>query len=144
LIVVSDAGALIDLADAECLDILHRIFEEVIIPIEVFAEVFQRRQRVKPKWIKICSADKPENLECFTKMRLAVDDGEAAAIAVARELDLPVIMEDKAGMLQCERYRVEYFSLYRVLNEKLPPKECSRVIDAVRQRTGKLLCEPEF
>jgi len=144
LIVVSDAGALIDLADAGCLDVLHQIFNEVIIPDEVFNEVFKRRPRVKPKWIKVASAQAVASVELFTKMRLAVDDGEAAAIAVAHERDLPVIMEDKAGMLQCERYRVRYCSLYRLLNERLSAKQCASVIDTVRQRTGKLLCEPEF
>jgi len=120
------------------------MFDEVIIPEEVFREVFGRRSRVKPKWIKIRSAESAESLSLFAKIRLAVHDGEAAAIVVALELGLPVIMEDKAGIIQCERHRVEYVSLYKLLNERLSAKRCETIIATVRERTGKLLCEPEF
>jgi predicted nucleic acid-binding protein len=144
LIIVSDAGALIDLADADCLEILHEIYEEVIVPLEVFEEVFKRRIRVKPKWIKIRSAEKADVLKVFSKIRLAVDIGEAAAIAVALEIGVPVIMEDKAGMLQCELHKVEYVSLFRLLHEKLPAKKCAAVLESIRNRTGKILNEPEF
>lgn len=143
MIVVSDAGALIDLCDSGCIEVLHELFEEVFIPEEVFGEVF-KRGRAKPKWIKIKSTEDVAALAAFAKMRLAVDDGEAAAIALAMELRTAVIIEDKAGMIQCERHRVGYLSLFKLLNDRLPPKRCAAIIEAIRSKTGKLLCEPEI
>jgi predicted nucleic acid-binding protein len=145
LIVVSDATALIDLIDGDCIAVLNNLFDEVIIPQEVFCEVFEARHgRHKPRWIKIRSATSAAALKNFATMRLAVDRGEAAAIAVAFELGLPVIMDDKAGVIQCELYRVESFSLYSLLKERLPASRFKKIVDLVRERTGKMLCEPEF
>lgn len=145
MIIISDASPLIQLADAGCLDVLREIFEEVLIPPEVHSEVFQqRRQRAKPKWIKIKSAEQATTLALGAKIRLAVHPGEAAAIAVAIELDFPIIIDDKAGIGQCNHHGVKCFLLYGVLKKHLTEKRLNEIMKTVRDKTGKVLCEPDL
>ncbi len=111
--IVSDSSALISLLDCGEIAILGIAFTEVIIPEEVENEVFKRprRLRQKPKFIKIRSITAYETLAMFNRLRGQLDPGEAAAISLARQLDLDVIMDEAIGQSVCASEGVGFRSL---------------------------------
>lgn len=87
--VVADTTCLIALERIDKLDLLQRLFSSVIIPPEVTREF-----KTPPEWLTIQSSS---NRDVLASLRLQVDDGEAAAIALAHELKLRIILDDRAG-----------------------------------------------
>ena len=96
---ISDASPLISLGDTGHLDLLHALYEVVYISEEVFDEVFRNRGRVKPSWIKVVSLTKPQTLARFATLSKDLGKGEAASIALAEEMGLPVYIDDEAACL---------------------------------------------
>lgn len=88
--VVADTTCLIALERIDKLDLLQRLFSSVIIPPEVAREF----KTPPPEWLTVQSAS---NLNILTSLRSRVDDGEAAAIALAHELKVRIILDDRAG-----------------------------------------------
>lgn len=87
--VVADTTCLIALERIDRLDLLQRSFSSVIVPPEVAREF-----RTPPEWVTIQSSS---NHSVMASLRLLVDDGEAAAIALAHELKVRIILDDGAG-----------------------------------------------
>jgi len=97
---VSNAGPLIHLAKIGRLNLLKEIFEEIIVPRIVKAEVIDRgRQKGKPDafiignadWIKVVEDPPDANL---LAEKAGIHCGEAAAILLARSLKVPVLLDD--------------------------------------------------
>jgi len=129
---ISDASPLISLSDTGHLDLLHTIYETVYIPEEVFDEVFRNRGRVKPSWIKVVSLTKPETLARFAQLLKDVDKGEAAAIALAAEMELPVYIDDEAAYLIAKAAGVTVVRTHDLLrtlcdSRKLRPAKAKQV-----------------
>jgi predicted nucleic acid-binding protein len=115
LIVISDASPLIALFDCDEIQLLETAFDEVIIPQEVEQEVFRRGQlRVKPRFIKIHTLEGAA-LGDFVRLRQVLDLGESAAVALAIEKQLPVMIDEEAGRGICEREGVQFISLAEVI-----------------------------
>jgi predicted nucleic acid-binding protein len=87
--VVADTTCLIALERIDRLDLLERSFSSVIIPPEVAREFGTALD-----WLEIRS---PSNHRVLASLRLQVDEGEAAAIALAHELKVRIILDDGAG-----------------------------------------------
>ena len=97
---VSNAGPLIHLAKIGRLNLLKEIFEEIIVPRIVNAEVIDRgRQKGKPdafiienaRWIKVVEDPPDANL---LAEKAGIHLGEASAILLARSLKVPVLLDD--------------------------------------------------
>jgi predicted nucleic acid-binding protein len=88
-LVVADTTCLIALARIGQLDLLQRLFFSVIIPPEVAHEFSN-----PPEWLTVKSCSQ---VDVLATLKSQVDEGEAAAIALAFELNLKVILDDKAG-----------------------------------------------
>lgn len=86
-IVVSDSTCLIGLERIHRLDLLPAVFERVWIP-SVVAEEFGQ----SIPWLHVKAPVNTDLVESFETM---VDRGEAAAIALARELHCEVILDDR-------------------------------------------------
>ena len=85
-LVVADSGCLIALARIEQLDLLQNLFDEVVVPEAVWAEVTQARPEASgaaqiraQTWLRV--ADAPADVT--RSLALMVDLGEAEAIALA-------------------------------------------------------------
>jgi uncharacterized protein len=87
--VVADTTCLIALARIGQLDLLQRLFVSVIIPPEVALEF-----NTPTEWLTVKSCSQ---VSVLASLKLQVDEGEAAAIALAHELNLKVILDDRAG-----------------------------------------------
>ncbi len=105
MLIISDSSPLICFIKINRLDILQKLFSEVIVPPIVYEEV----QRIKPlgfevdeflqaQWITV---QKPTNETLVSDLSLKVDDAEAEAIALAKEIapDFLLIDERKGTSL---------------------------------------------
>ena len=99
MIVVSDTTALTTLLKAGLESILPRLFGEVLIPDEVARELL-RFHATLPDWCRVEAAREGCLLDA---LRLAIDAGEAEAIALAHDRKADVILlDDKKGRRQAE------------------------------------------
>ena len=97
---VSNAGSLIHLAQIGRLNLLKEIFNEIIIPRAVKAEVIDKgKEKGKPDaflidavdWIKVM--DDPANADQLAE-KVGIHRGEACAILLAKSLNVPVLLDD--------------------------------------------------
>lgn len=88
-LVVADSACLIALEQIGELQLLAKLFDEVIIPPAVECEF-----GVAKPWLKVIT---PANQTAVDSLKLLVDEGEAEPIALAVEHSLPVVLDDKAA-----------------------------------------------
>jgi predicted nucleic acid-binding protein len=93
---VADTTCLIALERIGKLDLLQSLFFSVIIPPEVAREF-----KNPPEWLAVRSSS---NANVLASLKSQVDDGEAAAIALAHELNLAVILDDRAGRSAAKQF----------------------------------------
>jgi uncharacterized protein len=84
--VVVDSTCLIGLERIGRLDILQALFDPVIVPPEVAREF-----GASLSWLKVAA---PANQTLVSALKMLLDDGEAAAIALASELGHRIILDD--------------------------------------------------
>jgi predicted nucleic acid-binding protein len=94
--VVADTTYLIALERIGKIDLLPKLFLSIIIPPEVAREF-----KTPPEWLTVKSSS---NVSVLASLKSQVDDGEAAAIALAHELNLKVILDDKAGRSAAKQF----------------------------------------
>lgn len=145
MIVVSDAGPLITLFDGKSIEVLREMFEVILIPSEVYEEVFNSgHPRAKPKWIQIARLDDADCLALWSKLRQVVHKGEAAAIPLARQHDVQILIDDQEARAYCDIHHVPCLSLHEALEMYLPPKRFRAVLESVRRESGVIICKPDF
>ena len=90
MIIVSDTSTLSGLLLINRLELLGEVYDEVIIPKVVFDELlvledfgYEMTPVHEATWLKFAE---PSNKELEEKLKLVLDKGEAAAIALAQEL----------------------------------------------------------
>lgn len=86
---VVDAACLIGLERISRLDILPQILEPIFATPTVIAEFGST-----PAWVRV---ETPANRGLVAALNLAVDPGEASAIALAMEKGIRVILDDEKG-----------------------------------------------
>jgi len=86
-IVISDTSTLILFQKIEHLDLLNKVYGELITTPEIAAEYGE----TLPKWIKIQSVSDKKYQEI---LETQIDSGEASAIALAKELDDVLLLLD--------------------------------------------------
>jgi len=99
-IIIADAGPLIAFARLQRLSLLPQIFGRVLVTTIVLNESAGRsnflespliQQAVNSGLLELCT---PPDFSAFVQ---EIDAGEASAIAMARESECGVLMDDKAG-----------------------------------------------
>ena len=124
-IVVSDSSTLILLVKSEIINELLDLVI-IIIPSQVYHEIEEGKRKQKPdafvideliekKLIKI-KIPKEEIVKSIEKL-YNLDKGEIYAIALAKELNTDIWIDDKEGMLVCKKLYLNYFTAMMVLNE---------------------------
>ena len=92
--IVSDSTALIILFDLKRVELLENLFKELyIIPI-VLEEISVKYPIVLPPFMKVVKLEDKELFHSLTKL---LDLGESEAIALAKEKNLSLIMDEKKG-----------------------------------------------
>jgi uncharacterized protein len=112
MIVVSDTSPITALLTVGHIDLLSKLFGEVIIPVEVHCELLRLHPSL-PTWIKVERVASPENTLAF---RALVDPGEAEAIELAKELNADrLLIDDYKGRRLAEREGVAVIGLLGVV-----------------------------
>jgi predicted nucleic acid-binding protein len=118
MIVVSDTSPLRYLVLIRAIDVLPRIFGEVVIPPAVAAELTHPNTPTAvrpwfssmPTWIKIQA---PRRVDVIDR----IDPGELEAIALALELDADrLIMDDNAGKKAAKRLGITTIGTLAILD----------------------------
>jgi predicted nucleic acid-binding protein len=142
--IVADASPLIALSDGGFIDVLRLAFDEVVIPERVHREVFlSRYARVKPSWIKIRAITSPDTLYRYELFRNTyfLDGGESEAIALAEEIRVDVLLDERNARGICKELGVPHRSAYEVcaalVNDgKLKKKQFEAIKTALRFHGG--------
>jgi predicted nucleic acid-binding protein len=110
-VVVSDTSPIHNQVMIGEIAILHRLFDKVLIPSEVFAELEDRGApaevlqwvRSRPDWLDVRRVDIHHDDPSLNQL----DDGEHAAILLAQqESDLLLLMDDAAGRAEANRRNI--------------------------------------
>lgn len=94
--IVSNTSPLIILKKSEAIFILDNLFDSVLIPKSVQKELFKKEEEFFSS-LKILHVVEPKNSNLVKALRLIVDEGEAEAMALAMELNLPLLIDDRKG-----------------------------------------------
>ena len=137
--VVSDASALINLARIDELDLLHRLYGELLIPEAVWREVVVAgagqpgAEEVRAaSWIETRDV---ANEHLVRALRQDLDAGEAEAIALALEVGADLLlMDERLGRETARHLELRYVGLIGVL---IAAKR-SGLIDAIKPRLDRL------
>ena len=140
--IVSDATALIVLINIDRFELFKMMFENIIMPQEVYDEV-----TVKPSAKKFIDAEiksaflsivNYEDKQAFKEINFVLDKGESASIALAIEKKLPLIIDEKKGRKFAESCGVEIIGLVGILkflyaSKRLTKQEVLETIESLNQ-----------
>ncbi len=87
--VISNSSSLIALSEIGKLNLLSKIFGEVIIPNAVEKEVY--REKLPPKWIKVSSVTQQLASRILES---GLGPGESEAICLSKEIDADILILD--------------------------------------------------
>jgi predicted nucleic acid-binding protein len=108
---VLDSSSLINFERRRQINELRKRRGEVVIPQKVAEEVKQPRSPLKrffdayPSLVIPFSQDE-EELYLQVRFQQGIDDGEAAAIALAQSRRLPLVIDDKKGKSKAENHGI--------------------------------------
>lgn len=98
MIVVSDASPLISLAAVGHMDLLRRLYGEVVIPVAVFQELTASSDAPgaaeieSASWVRVLAV---QNRNFVEALSLQLDVGEAEAIVLAEEIQAELLLMDE-------------------------------------------------
>ena len=106
-VIVSDSTCLIGLERIRQLDLLPGLFDDVFVPPAVAAEF-----GIPLAWLKVRT---PQDAAHVAALKLLVDEGEAEAIALAKELGCEVILDDLQARKLAVKQNVHCIGLLGVM-----------------------------
>ena len=92
--IVSDSTALIVLFDLDRVELLENLFEVVYITPIVLEEISAKYPIVLPSFMKV---EALKHDELFNSLKRLLDLGESESIALAKEKNLSLIIDEKRG-----------------------------------------------
>lgn len=119
-IIIADSSPLIALGSIDGLSILFKLFAKVIIPSVVADECLI--DKTKPGAIAIAQAIHEKKIQVHATDHQKIDDaleildeGEAAAIALARSLHFPLLIDEKLGRDVAKKFDIKIIGTIGVL-----------------------------
>ena len=117
--IVSDATTLIALINIDRFDLLRQFVDALIVPREVYDEVAKRPSaqkvlddEISQGFLSIASYD---DAELFGQINFILDAGESAAITLAIERNLPLIIDERKGRRFAQKQGIEIIGLVGIL-----------------------------
>lgn len=108
-VVISDTSCLIALDRINQLDLLQKLFQQVVTT-QAVQEEFGKEL---PKWIRI---DEIQNSDKTLELEAVLDKGEASAIALALETkESRLIIDEKKGRKVAQNLNIEIFGTLRII-----------------------------
>ena len=110
--IISDSTTLIVLFDLDRLDLLSNIFTHIIIPDAVHKEISAKLPLSLPSFMKV---QKVTDSDILDVLKSVLDLGESEAIALAIELELPLIIDEKKGRKIALREGIKIIGLLGII-----------------------------
>lgn len=144
--VISNTSPILNLAIIDHLHLLKQQFDEVLIPSEVVAElkldsdylgVGPVQDALRAQWLQVVELT---NQKLAHALKLELDQGEAAAIALALELDHEqILLDERDGRAKAKALGLQPIGILGVLlrakfESQIPSVET--VMDRLRQDAG--------
>lgn len=139
--VVSDTTALIALAGQGRLDLLGACFEPVLIPDAVYREWLAGDSSVArivqdSAFLQVATVT---DAAMLAELALLIDRGEAEAQTLAKERQLPLLVDEKKGRTVARMLGVPVLGLVGLLvlaveRDRLPATEAERILNGARER----------
>lgn len=121
MIAVADASPLIGLAKASRLRLLYRLYGDILIPPQVYADVVTLGKRragavavahaVEAGWMQIVPV---KNKRLVPPQFVGMGEGEAIALAIEKKADV-LLLDDRAARNYCSRAGLRWISTGGVL-----------------------------
>ena len=110
--IISDSTTLIILFDLQRLELLSNLFGEVFIPKAVHSEISVKKEITLPNFMKVKEVHSSDKLDT---LMMLLDIGESEAIALALELKMPLIIDEKKGRKIAMREGIKILGLLGVV-----------------------------
>ncbi len=106
MLIVCDTSPITNLLQIGHLDVLEKLFGQVIIPEKVFEELsFYEHQKEKIENLEWISVKTVQNQKKVKLLNERLDSGEAEAIVLAKEINADIIIiDEKKGRVIAEEY----------------------------------------
>ena len=152
MIVISDSSVLINLAWIKQLELLPRLYGEVVVPTAVWREVVEEgagkpgaKELKTAVWLQV---KEPESKPLIHALRRDLDAGEAEAIALAIEQNADLLlMDERIGRAAAQHFDLPVIGLIGILitakQKKMLP-EVKSSLDSLRQQAGFYISEPLY
>lgn len=140
--IVSDSTVLITLININEFSILQAFVKTVIIPYEVYQEVTQKayakndlEKQIEQGFVMV---EKYKDTSLFNTIHTTLDSGESAAITLALEKELPLIIDEKKGRKYAKEKGIEIVGLVGILRflyleNKMSKSEVVKIVDALKK-----------
>jgi len=92
--IISDSTTLIIIIDLDRVELLSNIFSKVYVPQSVFEEVTFKNHSTLSGFMEVIEVEQEELLN---DLLLLLDRGESEAIILAKQKNLPLIIDEKKG-----------------------------------------------
>ena len=137
--IVADSSPLISFARAKKLEIIRRVYGEIIIPSQVYNEIVVKgkmkpgaEEIQKASWISI---QKPKNQFEVEKLKKRFGYGESEAIVLAEELKGILLVDEGAVIREARRRGLEITSTLLILEEA----KNKHIIKSVKKEIDELI-----
>ncbi|MFZ2889393.1 DUF3368 domain-containing protein [Sulfuricurvum sp.] len=114
--IVSDATALIILAKLSRTELLKSLFTSVIIPHHVKEEILQKNDYDCSVWDdSFFIVYSVNDTSLLSSLELFLDKGESEAITLAKELSLPLLIDEKKGRKIAQTMHIDVIGLVGIV-----------------------------
>ncbi len=138
-IIIADSSTLITLLDTQNFALLFELFDEIIISDEVYFEITQKfyhKEKIDfylaENKLVLMAVEDNEMLEMLLKR---LDAGESASIALAKKLELPLIIDERKGRKVAKSLGINIIGfvgiVLKLMEKKIVSK--SKAIEIVKQ-----------
>ena len=140
--IIADTTVLITLINIDEFQLLKRFVNHIMIPNEVYEEASQQLSAQKFLDLEIAdgflSVESYKDVTMFNEIHYILDRGESAAITLAAEKNLPLIIDEKKGRRFAKMQGVEIIGLVGIirflyLEERLDRAEVLLLIEKLNR-----------
>ncbi len=118
-IVVSDSTTLISLINIERFELLFKFSDSIIITPAVYSEVSVQKasKRILDEYISLSriTVSKVDDLKKVKELLIRLDLGESESIVLAKEQNLPLIIDEKKGKKIALSFGIDTIGLIGIL-----------------------------
>jgi len=138
-IIIADSSTLITLLDTNNFSLLFELFKEIIITDEVYNEITQKFYHkdkidsyILASRLKLIAI---EHNEMYEMLRKRLDRGESESIALAKKLELPLIIDERKGRKIAQSLEINIIGFVGIVLKLLEKEIISktRAIEIVKQ-----------